>query len=38
MTDGLWLAALISPKSWDRHEAFAAVYSYLKAVFPKHYK
>ncbi|MBT8077290.1 MAG: TetR family transcriptional regulator C-terminal domain-containing protein [Gammaproteobacteria bacterium] len=37
MTDGLWLAALIRPKSWDRHEAFDAVYSYLGAVFPRHY-
>ena len=37
MTDGLWLAALIRPKSWDRHEAFDAVYSYLKAVFPQHF-
>ena len=37
MTDGLWLACLISPKSWNRHEAFDAVYSYLRGVFPKHY-
>lgn len=38
MTDGLWLSCLISPKSWDRHVARDAVYSYLHAVFPKHYE
>ena len=38
MTDGLWLACLIRPKSWDRHEAFDAVNSYLKGVFPHHYR
>ncbi len=38
MTDGLWLSCLISPKSWDRHIALDAVYSYLRAVFPKHFE
>jgi TetR/AcrR family transcriptional repressor of bet genes len=38
MTDGLWLTCLISPQSWDRHEAMAAVMSYLSNVFPKHFK
>lgn len=38
MTDGLWQSCLISPKSWDRHVARDAVYSYLRAIFPKHYE
>jgi TetR/AcrR family transcriptional repressor of bet genes len=38
MSDGLWQSCLISPKSWDRKIAREAVYSYLHAVFPKHYK
>ena len=38
MTDGLWLSCLISPKSWDRHIARGAIYSYLRAVFPEHYE
>ena len=38
MTDGLWLSCLISPKSWDRHAARDAVYSYLRGVFPKHFE
>lgn len=38
MTDGLWLSCLIDPKSWDRRVAMDAVLSYLRAVFPKHYK
>lgn len=37
MTDGMWLSCLVSPKTWDRHAAMDAVYSYLQAVFPKHY-
>lgn len=37
MTDGLWLACLIRPKSWNRQEALNAVLSYLNAVFPSHY-
>lgn len=38
MTDGLWQSCLVSPKSWDRKIAWEAVYSYLRAVFPKHYE
>jgi TetR/AcrR family transcriptional repressor of bet genes len=37
MTDGLWQSCLVSPKSWDRGLARDAVYSYLRAIFPKHY-
>ena len=38
LTDGLWLACLIYPKTFNRAAAFNAVYSYLQAVFPDHYK
>lgn len=37
MTNGLWLSCLISPRSWDRQAAMAAVMSYLANVFPDHY-
>ncbi len=37
MTNGLWLSALISPGSWDRNEAMAAVNSYLCHAFPQHF-
>lgn len=37
MTNGLWLSCLISPGSWDRAAAMAAVMSYLESVFPKHF-
>ncbi|MDH3532014.1 MAG: TetR/AcrR family transcriptional regulator [Gammaproteobacteria bacterium] len=37
MTNGLWLTCLISPQTWDRHEAMDAVMSYLRSVFPKHF-
>jgi len=37
MTNGLWQWALISPHSFDRHKAMAAVLSYLQNVFPKHF-
>ena len=37
MTNGLWLSCLISPSSFDRHEAMEAVNAYLQSVFPKHY-
>lgn len=37
MTNGLWLSCLISPASWDRTAAMAAVMSYLGNVFPKHF-
>jgi TetR/AcrR family transcriptional repressor of bet genes len=37
MTDGLWLACLIHPKTFDRGTAMKSIYSYLHAVFPDHY-
>jgi TetR/AcrR family transcriptional repressor of bet genes len=37
MTNGLWLAFLVSPQSWDRRKAMAAVMSYLRSVFPQHF-
>lgn len=37
MTDGFWLSCLIRPKTFDRIAAMAAVYSYLRFVFPRHY-
>lgn len=38
MTDGLWLSCLISPKTWNRETAMRSVNTYLKAVFPDHFK
>ena len=38
MTNGLWLSCLISPETWDRHEAMDAVMSYLQSVFPIHFR
>ena len=38
MINGLWLSCLISPQSWDRNKAIAAVMSYLHSVFPKHFE
>lgn len=38
MTNGLWLSCLISPQNWDRRQATAAVMSYLRSVFPRHFK
>jgi AcrR family transcriptional regulator len=38
MTNGLWLSCLISPQTWDRHEAMDAVMTYLRSVFPRHYE
>lgn len=38
MTDGLWQSCLVTPKSWNRGVARDAVYSYLRAIFPKHYE
>jgi len=38
MTNGLWLSCLISPQSWDRSEALETIMSYLRSVFPKHFK
>jgi TetR/AcrR family transcriptional repressor of bet genes len=37
MTNGLWLSCLISPGSFDRHEAMHAVNEYLGNVFPRHF-
>ena len=37
LTDGLWLACLVNPKTFDRKDAFRAVISYLRAVFPDHF-
>jgi len=38
LTDGLWLSCLINPKIFDRSAAREAVVSYLRAVFPDHYR
>ena len=38
MTNGLWLSCLISPQTWDRNEALETIMSYLRSVFPKHFK
>ena len=38
MSNGLWLSCLLSPQNWDRRLARDAVDSYLKSVFPKHFK
>jgi TetR/AcrR family transcriptional repressor of bet genes len=38
MSNGLWLGCLLSPQNWDRQLARDAVGSYLKNVFPKHFK
>ena len=38
MSNGLWLGCLLSPQHWDRQLARDAVDSYLKSVFPKHFK
>ena len=38
LTDGLWLSCLINPKIFDRSAAREAIVSYLRAVFPDHYK
>ena len=37
MTNGLWLSCLISPGTFDRHEALGALMEYLSNVFPKHF-
>ena len=37
MTNGMWLSCLVSPKTFDRHEALAAVTSLLCRLFPKHF-
>jgi TetR/AcrR family transcriptional repressor of bet genes len=35
--NGLWLSCLISPQTWDREAAKAAVMSYLASMFPDHF-
>ncbi len=37
MTDGMWLACLVNPKTFDGKAAQRAVRSYLAAVFPRHF-
>ena len=37
MTNGLWLAYLISPARYDRHIATNTVNEYLHCVFPDHF-
>lgn len=37
MTNGMWLSCLISPQTWNRHEAMATVRDYLASVFPQHF-
>ncbi len=38
MINGLWLSCLISPQTWDRNNAMAAIMSYLRNAFPEHFK
>ena len=38
MINGLWLSCLISPQTWDRKNAMAAIMSYLGNAFPEHFK
>jgi len=38
LTDGMWLSCLVNPKEFDRGAALNAVVSYLRAVFPDHYR
>jgi TetR/AcrR family transcriptional repressor of bet genes len=38
MTNGFWLSCLISPQSWNRAESMEAVMSFLRSLFPQHYK
>lgn len=37
MTNGMWLSCLISPQTWDRHQARSTVSNYLASVFPQHF-
>jgi TetR/AcrR family transcriptional repressor of bet genes len=37
MTNGLWLACLISPATFDRRKAMDALLEYLSGIFPKHF-
>ena len=38
MTNGLWLSCLINPQTWDPQKAMDGIMSYLRHVFPKHYR
>ncbi len=38
MTNGMWLSCLVSPATWNRHEAMATVRNYLAHVFPRHFE
>ena len=38
ITDGLWLSCLISGQAFDRQLAKDAIFSYLRSVFPNHFK
>ena len=37
MTDGMWLSALINPKTFDRNAAADAIEELLRNFFPDHY-
>ena len=37
LTNGLYLDRLVSPGSFDRHEAMGVIDEYLQNVFPKHF-
>ncbi len=37
MINGLWLSCLISPQTWNRDDAKAAIMNYLASMFPDHY-
>ncbi len=37
MTNGMWLSCLVSPRTWNRHDAMATVHNYLAHVFPRHF-
>jgi TetR/AcrR family transcriptional repressor of bet genes len=37
MINGFWLSCLISPQTWSRDTAKAAVMNYLSRMFPNHY-
>ena len=38
MTNGMWLACLVNPKTFDRELAMRSIDDYLRTVFPKHYR
>lgn len=37
MINGLWLSCLISPQTWNRDAAKAAIMNYLASMFPDHF-